>query len=258
MAEAGQAVCAYRDVTEEREMTRRLVESEKMAAVGQLAGGVAHEINNPLGGILAFTQLMRRDAGRSTPDQEALQLIEESALRCKRIVESLLQFSRRPRSEDRRTFDLSVCVDDACFLFRGQLKQAPNTTLDMHIERELPQVFGDPAQLGQVVLNLLQNGLHALSGKKGTLSVSTGRRDTAVYFSVTDSGSGIAADVLPRIFEPSFTTKPPGQGTGLGLAIAYRIVEDHGGTFEVKTEPKKGSTFTVLLPIPLTSLSPRN
>src|SRR5450432_2708284 len=128
----------------------------------------------------------------------------------------------------------------------------------MHIERELPQVFGDPAQLGQVVLNLLQNGLHALSGHAGTLSVSTGRRDTAVYFSVSDSGSGIAPDVLPRIFEPSFTTKPPGQGTGLGLAIAYRIVEDHGGTFEVKTEPQQGSTFTVLLPIPLTSLSPRN
>jgi two-component system NtrC family sensor kinase len=109
-----------------------------------------------------------------------------------------------------------------------------------------------------VVLNLLQNGLHALSGKQGTLSVSTGRRDTSVYFSITDDGSGIAADVLPHIFEPSFTTKPPGQGTGLGLAIAYRIVEDHGGTFDVKTEAKKGSTFTVLLPIPLTSLSPRN
>jgi two-component system, NtrC family, sensor kinase len=258
MAEAGQAVCAYRDVTEEREMTRRLVESEKMAAVGQLAGGVAHEINNPLGGILAFSQLMRRDAGRNAKDQEALQLIEESALRCKRIVESLLQFSRRPRVEDRRTFDLSSCVDDACFLFRGQLKQAPWASLDLHIERELPQVFGDPAQLGQVVLNLLQNGLHALAGHDGTLSVSTGRRDMTVYFTISDSGTGISADVLPRIFEPSFTTKPPGQGTGLGLAIAYRIVEDHGGTFEVKTEPRKGSTFTVLLPIPLTSLSPRN
>ena len=258
MAEAGQAVCAYRDVTEEREMTRRRVESEKMAAVGQLAGGVAHEINNPLGGILAFSQLMKRDAGRSAPDTEALQLIEESALRCKRIVESLLQFSRRSRAEDRRTFDLSACVDDACFLFRGQLKQAPSARLDLHIHRELPQVFGDPAQLGQVVLNLLQNGLHALAGSPGTLSVSTGRRDMAVYFSVTDTGTGISADVLPHIFEPSFTTKPPGQGTGLGLAIAYRIVEDHGGTFEVKTEPSRGSTFTVLLPIPLTSLSPRN
>jgi len=255
MAEAGQAVCAYRDVTEEREMTRRLVESEKMAAVGQLAGGVAHEINNPLGGILAFTQLMKRDAGRARPDVEALQLIEESALRCKRIVESLLQFSRRNRAEDRRTFDLSACVDDACFLFRGQLKQATTARLELHIERELPQVFGDPAQLGQVVLNLLQNGLHALGGKPGALTVTTGRRDTSVFFSVADGGSGIAPDVLPRIFEPSFTTKPPGQGTGLGLAIAYRIVKDHGGTFEVKTHLGQGSTFTVLLPIPLTSLS---
>src|SRR5215471_3124706 len=253
MAEEGQAVCAYRDVTDERNMTARLVETEKMAAVGQLAGGVAHEINNPLAGILTFAQLMKRDVGRAKNDLDSLQLIEESALRCKRIVESLLQFSRRSQEGDRRPFDLNRCVEDAAFLFQAQLKKLPEVTLDVATKAGLPEVIGDTSQMGQVLLNLLQNGLYALEKRAGTLIVRTGRRDTHVFFSVHDTGSGIEPSVLPRIFEPSFTTKPPGEGTGLGLAIAYRIVQDHGGRFEVKSIPGDGSTFTVLLPIPPTS-----
>jgi two-component system NtrC family sensor kinase len=253
MAEEGQAVCAYRDVTDERAMTVRLVETEKMAAVGQLAGGVAHEINNPLAGILTFAQLMKRDAGRSGQDLDSLQLIEESALRCKRIVESLLQFSRRSQEGERRPFDLNRCVEDAAFLFRAQLKKAPHATLRVQTEPELPQVIGDTGQMAQVALNLLQNALYALMGDQGTLTVTTGRRDTHVFFSVQDTGAGIESSVLPRIFEPSFTTKPPGEGTGLGLAIAYRIVQDHGGRFEIQTRIGEGSTFTVLLPIPPTA-----
>jgi two-component system NtrC family sensor kinase len=230
-----------------------------MAAVGQLAGGVAHEINNPLAGILTFAQLMKRDIGRAYHDLESLQLIEESALRCKRIVESLLQFSRRSHESDKRPFDLNRCVEDAAFLFRAQLKKSPHATLDVKAETDLPAVIGDTGQLGQVLLNLLQNGLYALEGKQGTLEVTTGRRDTQVFFTVEDTGAGIEPSVLPRIFEPSFTTKPPGQGTGLGLAIAYRIVQDHGGRFEVHSRPGEGSTFTVLLPIPPTSFpSTRN
>jgi len=223
--------------------------------VGQLAGGVAHEINNPLAGILTFAQLMKRDVGRARNDVESLQLIEESALRCKRIVESLLQFSRRSQEGDRRPFELNRCVDDSAFLFSAQLKKSPHASLEVRTDPDLPPVIGDTGQMGQVLLNLLQNGLYALEGKQGTLSVSTGRRDTHVFFSVRDTGSGIEPSVLPRIFEPSFTTKPPGQGTGLGLAIAYRIVQDHGGRFEVQSAPGEGSTFTVLLPIPPTSFS---
>jgi two-component system NtrC family sensor kinase len=254
MAEDGQAVCTYRDVTEERAMTRRLIENEKMAAVGQLAGGVAHEINNPLGGILAFSQLMQRDSGRSGQDMESLSLIEESALRCKRIVESLLRFSRRSRVEDRRSFDLSRCVEDATLLFRAQLKSAPKIKLELNLASQLPEVFGDPTQLGQVILNLLQNGLYAL-GSEGTLTVETGRDELRCFFRVSDDGTGIAAEDLSHIFEPHFTTKPPGEGTGLGLAIAYRIVEDHGGTFTVDTEVGKGSSFTVFIPIPPVGLA---
>jgi two-component system NtrC family sensor kinase len=244
-------VCTYRDVTEEQALTKRLIETEKMAAVGQLAGGVAHEINNPLGGILAFAQLMKRDPGRGPADQESLDLIEESALRCKRIVESLLKFSRHSRVEDRRHFDLSKCVEDATVLFKAQLKANPKVKLEMNLASGLPKLFGDPAQLSQVILNLLQNGLQALPHAEGELRVDTGREGDRCYFVVSDTGTGIEERHLPRIFEPSFTTKAPGEGTGLGLSIAYRIVQDHGGVFQVDTQVGQGSRFTVFLPIPL-------
>jgi signal transduction histidine kinase len=247
----GRAVCSYRDITDEREMTRRLIDTEKMAAVGQLAGGVAHEINNPLGGILAFAQLMKRDEGRSASDLESLDLIEESALRCKRIVESLLKFSRHSRTEDRRGFPLNKCAEDSAVLFGAQLKSYPRVKLELRLATELPELFGDPGQLSQVMLNLLQNGLHALPPEGGALVLETGRDGDRCYFRVTDTGSGIEERYLARIFEPSFTTKPPGQGTGLGLSIAYRIVEDHGGIFKVDTKMGEGSRFTVYIPIPL-------
>jgi two-component system NtrC family sensor kinase len=243
------AVCHYRDVTDERALTRRLIESEKMIAIGNLAGGVAHEINNPLGGILAFSQLMKRDAQRTPQDLEALELIEESAMRCKRIVESLLKFSRRSKVEDRRAFDLSKCVEDAAVLFRAQIKKHPRARLELDLARDLPPVYGDPAQLGQVVLNLLHNGLQALPDHVGTLAVKTGKRDGHCFFVVTDEGCGIPPENLPRIFEPHFTTKPPGEGTGLGLSIAYRIVEDHGGHFSVDSKVSGGSAFTVTIPM---------
>jgi two-component system NtrC family sensor kinase len=241
------AVCIYRDVTDERALTRRLIESEKMIAIGNLAGGVAHEINNPLGGILAFSQLMKREPGRSPSDIEALGLIEESALRCKRIVESLLKFSRQPRAEDRREVDLSRCVEDAVLLFRAEARKHPQVQVDMRLQPGL-LVYADAAQLGQVVLNLLRNAMQALREQKGTVSVVSGARDGHVFFSVSDTGCGIPPENLPRIFEPHFTTKPPGEGTGLGLSIAYRIVEDHGGHFTVESTEDVGSTFTVTLP----------
>jgi two-component system NtrC family sensor kinase len=170
-------------------------------------------------------------------------------------VESLLHFARPSRTQDRRTFSLKACVEDSVFLFRPQLKGAPFARFETSLDPDVPEVFGDPAQLSQVLLNLLQNGLYALEKHEGTLRVSAGRLADRCFFSVTDSGTGIEPKDLPHIFEPSFTTKPPGDGTGLGLSIAYRIVADHGGTIDVQTRLGAGSTFTVYLPIPLPSLS---
>jgi two-component system NtrC family sensor kinase len=246
------AVCHYRDVTEDRALARRMLETEKMIAIGNLAGGVAHEINNPIGGILAFSQLMKRDQGRSKADLEALDLIEESALRCKRIVESLLKFSRTSRVEDRRPFDLSPCVEDAARLFKAQLKNHPKARLEVKAHSAPLEVYGDPGQLGQVVLNLLQNGLQALPAFEGELTVETGLTPHGERFlRVSDTGCGIPEQNLARIFEPHFTTKPPGEGTGLGLSIAYRIVEDHGGRFTVTSAPGRGSSFEVQIPVRL-------
>ena len=251
LAEAEVALAALRaEVDDERALLRRFAETEKMSAVGQLAGGVAHEINNPLGGILAFTQLMLRDSGRSESDVESLQMIEESALRCKRIVDSLLRFARGAgRPEGRRPLELNGFVEDVCLLFRAHLKTAPRARLELFLDKgSREQVLGDLVQLGQVLITLLQNAFEALPDGKGTISVRTGEASGRLFVSVEDDGAGISAEDLPRIFEPSFTTRPPGAGLGMGLSIAYRIVKDHSGEIHVVSEPGKGSTFTVQLP----------
>jgi two-component system NtrC family sensor kinase len=246
--EEQRAVCTYRDMTEELAGQRRQIDTEKMAAVGQLAGGVAHEINNPLGGILAFSQLMKRDGERSANDKEALDLIEESALRCKRIVDSLLKFSRRTPPEERKALNVSQCMEDTAVLFKAQLKSSPHATLELDLANGLPNVMANAVQLGQVALNLLQNALHALPDGRGKLRLETGTVEGGCFVAVADSGSGIAPDDLSHIFEPWFTTKRPGEGTGLGLAICQRIATEHGGTLKVESAPGKGSRFTLNLP----------
>jgi len=251
MEDKERAICSYHDVTEERAMYRRLAEAEKMVAVGHLAGGVAHEINNPLSGILAFVQLMKREEGHSQRNMELFGLIEESALRCKRIVESLLQLSRKSRLEDKQLLDLQRCVEDALLLFRPQIMNYSQVELTFSAEPGLQQVYGDAGQISQVILNLLHNGLYALKNNAGVLSVKVGQKGEDCFFSIRDNGEGISEKHLPHIFEPHFTTKPVGQGTGLGLSIAYRIVNDHGGRFEVETKQGAGTTFWVFFPAQL-------
>lgn len=242
------AVCVYRDVTDERALTRSLIETEKMVSVGTLAGGVAHEINNPLGGILAFAQLMKRDPNRSPEDRESLALIEESALRCKSIVEQLLKFARKSRIDEKKPFTLQQCADDTVSLFRMQLSRAPRVTVQVRHLGQPAEVEGDAGQLAQVVLNLLQNALHAVGEGPAEILVETGVEASAAFVRVTDTGAGISPQTLPLIFEPYFTTKPPGVGTGLGLSIAQRIVLDHRGRIQVESRPGEGARFTVFLP----------
>jgi two-component system NtrC family sensor kinase len=240
----GGTVVVWKDVTEEREVTRRLVQAEKMSAVGQLAGGVAHEINNPLGGILAFAQLMAQDE-RSESDCESLRLIQDAALRAKRIVESLLRFSRRPRQEERGEVDLVKVADEALFLIQPQLKGG-RVEIVRHLEPAL--AMGNANLLQQVAVNLLVNALQAI-GHQGRITISTSAAQPGrVQLVVADDGPGVPPDVAGRIFEPFFTTKPEGQGTGLGLSICYRIVEDHGGTIHHEPVPGGGAAFVVEIP----------
>jgi two-component system NtrC family sensor kinase len=239
------AVVVFKDVTDEREVGRRLFHAEKMSAVGQLAGGVAHEINNPLGGILAFAQMMAREKDRSDEDKESLRLIQDAAMRAKRIVESLLRFSRRPKPDERGHVDLTVVCDDALFLLLSQLK---DRRYDVVRAYEPAAAVGNANQLQQIVVNLVVNAIQAMP-EGGRIVVGTGQAGPGrVRFSVTDEGSGIPEDVAKRIFEPFFTTKPEGQGTGLGLSICYQIAEEHGGSILAENAPGMGACFSVELP----------
>jgi len=243
-AEPGAAVVVFKDVTDEREVSRRLFHAEKMSAVGQLAGGVAHEINNPLGGILAFAQLMSQEE-RSADDAENLRLIQDAAMRAKRIVESLLRFSRRPRDEERGAVELGRVLDEALFLVRPQLKDGK---IEIVRSCQPATAHGNANQLQQIALNLLVNAIQAV-GAAGRITVGCGPTGPGrVKLWVQDTGPGVRPEHAKRIFEPFFTTKPEGQGTGLGLSICYQIAEEHGGTIRLEPRDERGACFALELP----------
>jgi two-component system NtrC family sensor kinase len=240
----GALVVVFKDVTDEREVSRRLFQAEKMSAIGQLAGGVAHEINNPLGGILAFSQIMSRDE-RSEEDAENLRLIQDAAMRAKRIVESLLRFSRHPQTSEKGPVDLVQVAEEALVLVTPQLKGG-----DVEVVRgfEPATALGNANQLQQIAVNLLVNALQAMHGK-GRLVVSAGPAGAGrVKLSVADDGPGVRPEIAKRIFEPFFTTKPEGQGTGLGLSICYQIAEEHGGSIKLEPAGERGACFVLELP----------
>lgn len=244
------AVMSYRDITEERRLQQEVIQQEKMAAIGILAGGVAHEINNPLGGILAFTQLLLKDA-REKENGELmgdLKEIENAAVRCKKIVADLLDFSRVSKDRERCEVDVNMLLQSVLPFIRSEIKSL-NVDLELRVEEHLPKVEAVPDRLQQVFLNLMTNACHAMP-KGGKLSIETRSMDGAskVMVSVQDQGGGISDENKERIFDPFFTTKQPGKGTGLGLSISYRIVKEHGGNIEVESELGKGTKFTVVLP----------
>lgn len=239
-------VCQYRDVTEEKEMQQRLLQAEKLSGIGLLAGGVAHEINNPLAGILAFTQLLMREIPREDERRSFLDEIEQSALRCKRIVESLLKFSRRTPGSERSPVVLNDVLGSTLFLVEHQY-QLRNVEIVRELEPALWPVKANANQLSQVTLNLLTNAYAAMA-KGGRIVVRTWNdtEKAQVHLSVKDSGQGIPRKNLQKIFEPFFTTK--GDGTGLGLTVTFDIVQSHGGSIAVTSEEGQGAEFLVSLP----------
>jgi signal transduction histidine kinase len=240
-------VCSYHDVTEEREMSRQLASAEKLAAIGRLAGGVAHEINNPLGGILAFAQILQREEVTPEERRDYLGEIERSALRCKAIVESLLRFSRQAPQIKRRVLALNDVVRDAIRAVGQKTGVRLDVGLRLDLAEELPPILGDANQLVQVVVNLVGNAFDSLVGD-GEVAVSTFGRDGDVVLRIADSGSGIASEHMASLFDPFFTTKEEGKGTGLGLAVSYAIVQEHGGRITALNRPGGGAEFLVTLP----------
>jgi len=227
----------------------QLVEAQKLAAIGQLGAGVAHEINNPLTGILGNAQLLLESVKKGGPDRDALEKIEALARRCRDITQNLLRFSEQQAVADRQEVDLNKVVVDALGLVDGQIR-AGGIGLSLDLAAPAPRVHGDPGQLAQVVLNLVQNARTACLERPGAeLRVATRASGGTVELVVQDNGKGIPPEHLPRIFEPFFTTKDLWSNVGLGLSVTYRIVSEHGGRISVESKPGEGSTFTVALPV---------
>ena len=262
--EAGKLVgylCTVRDIRERRakeqalETTlaqlratqQQLIQSEKLAAVGTLISGVAHEINNPLGNILGRVQLLQRAAGDDESKRD-LQTVRDECGRAIRIVRNLLSFTREHMPET-TLVSLNDVIDQVLELRAYELKVS-NIELKKNFGADLPQIHADPHQLQQVFLNLVINAEQAMTAAhgRGSLSITTKRVGDTLQVVVADDGPGIPDELISQIFNPFFTTKDVGAGTGLGLSVCYGIVKEHGGQMRVESEQEKGTTFTVELP----------
>jgi two-component system NtrC family sensor kinase len=241
------------DITEWKRVQDQVSQTEKLAAVGQLAAGVMHEINNPLATIGACIEALSLRA-EDLPEEaeegvsEYLRIVESELQRCKSIVDGLLDFSR-PKARMKRPAELNQIVEDALFLIKHHHKYR-GITLERSLGDALPVIHANQEQLIQVFLSLMLNAIDAMEGE-GTLTVRTDRFGSRgeVVAEFHDTGEGIPRDALPKIFEPFFTTKQPGRGTGLGLSICYGIVQEHGGRILVDSGDR-GSVFRVVLPVP--------
>jgi PAS domain S-box-containing protein len=229
-------------------MLARVAQAEKMASLGQLAAGVAHEINNPLTGILFYANLLLERLKEDDPTREDLRCILEDAGRCRDIVKNLLAYSRQTQ-QMKETFQLNLLVDQSLSLIRDQ-KLFMNIEIKKDMSEDMMLICADKIQLSQVVVNLVINAIHAMD-RKGSLTLRTYRDKSArkAFLEVSDTGCGIPTENLSKIFDPFFTTKQPGKGTGLGLSTAYGIVHENGGNITVKQTGPGGTTFLVELPL---------
>jgi signal transduction histidine kinase len=247
MREALEAARAFASNPDIRRLAEQMRQREKLAALGELLAGVAHELNNPLAGISAFAQLLLEEP-LADGQRESVRLIKRESDRATGVLRDLLLFARSS-GPTRAPVDLNAVLELTLRLRAYSLRSADVTVVSL-LEPGLPAVVGDEQRLQQVVLNLLVNAEHALSGASTRqLTVHTARRGDRVILEVTDTGAGMAADVQQRIFEPFFTTKPPGAGTGLGLSVSRAIVDAYEGSISVTSAPGRGATFRVSLPI---------
>ncbi len=228
-----------------RDLHLQLVQSEKMASLGKLAAGIAHQINNPLAGIMLFANLLMEKSSYDPEALEDLERIVENANRCREIVKDLLDFARQSRRSP-GLFDLNRAIHRTMFLLVNQ-PLFQNIEVVMQLADDLPSIQADELQINQVIMNLVLNAAQAMNSR-GTLTFRTRACAGGIEFDLEDTGCGIPEDNLSRIFEPFFTTKEEGEGTGLGLSVAYGIVSQHGGRIDVRSRVGVGTTFTVRLP----------
>ncbi|MBD3166048.1 PAS domain S-box protein [bacterium] len=248
-----------RDITEKQQMEQKLYQTEKLASLGEMAAGVAHEINNPLGVILGFAELLKDEIGPENPGYEDIETIEQNAEQAQRIVKQLLGFARVGGSSEGRA-DLNDCIRNALPMLHHRL-QSRTIKVQQKLADNLPPVPGDTGEWQQVVVNLVQNALSALEETENPeITISTSHQGMRVRMHVRDNGKGIPKRIQGRIFDPFFTTKGVGRGTGLGLSLTYGIVTKHNGRINFHSVAREdriagptGTTFTVSVPVAETS-----
>ncbi|MEW6664024.1 MAG: ATP-binding protein [Thermodesulfobacteriota bacterium] len=237
-----------KDITSRKQMEVQLLQADKLASLGQLSAGIAHEINNPLGIVLGYTRLILKEADPEAQFYNDLRVVEKHALNCKKIVENLLRFSRATSTTKTRV-NLNDLIREVVAVVENKFS-IEKVQMISRLAADLPYTMADPDKVSQVFMNILMNARQSIDGA-GTITVSSDWDGKAgrIYVSFEDTGCGIAPEILNKIFDPFFTTKPIGMGTGLGLAVSYGIVKDHEGEIKVTSSPGEGSTFVVVLPI---------
>jgi PAS domain S-box-containing protein len=225
----------------------QILQSEKMASLGKLAAGVAHQLNNPLSSITLFTQLVLEEYKLEEGARDDLTRIYKEAQRCRDTVKELLEFARQTRQE-MRPHDVNSTILRTMFLLENQTL-FHNIEIEKELSPSLPEVYGDIQQLNHIFMNVILNAADAMEGK-GKLSIKSYKplQSDTVIIEISDTGPGIPQNILPHIFEPFFTTKEEGKGTGLGLSLVYSMIDNHKGRIYAKSWPGKGTTFIIELP----------
>ncbi len=241
-------VHSTRDISERKKLLEQLMAQDRLASVGQLVAGVAHEIKNPLTGVVGFSDLLLTN--KACKDfAEDLKIINDEAKRAVQIVNNLLTFARK-QPEGKAEIQINEQIERVIAL-RAHEQKGNNIHVISRLAPDLPGIMGNSSQMLQVFFNLVVNAEHAMLGahNKGTLTITTERAGDIVRVSIADDGSGISPENMKKLFIPFFTTKPAGKGTGLGLSICYGIVTEHGGKLYAESEYGKGATFIIELPV---------
>ncbi len=260
LEESTYVLASVRDISERKQLEDKLRQSQKMESIGSLAGGIAHEFNNILGGIIGYAEIAKDDSAGNVPAWESLNAILNLCHRARDVVRQILIFSRKDRPR-RRPFQPHCGILEAMKVLRASIPSTIEIRTD--IDENSGTVIGDQTQLNQVGMNLCMNAAHAMEDSGGVLEIGLfpvilGSGDAEAYpdlmpgkyvkLTVSDTGTGIDPDIIDRIFDPFFTTKEVGKGTGMGLSVVHGIIQEHGGSITVSSEKGRGTVFTVLLP----------